>query len=92
MTTTDETTVSCPPSAVHDMTTTWTNGDGSLNVQPGDLIVWVSDFRFVLTIEPHPSETGVMVLLDDMPWPTFCRGDGLVAVRRYDTDEETPGD
>lgn len=87
MTTTSETPVSCPPSAEHDMITTWTNGDGSLNIQPGDLIVWVSDFRIVLTIEPHPSETGVMVLLDGMPWPTFCRGDGLVAVRRYDTDE-----
>jgi hypothetical protein len=84
---TTETPVSCPPSTVHDAITTWTSGDGSLNVQPGDLIVWVSDFRLVLTIEPHPSETGVMVLLDDMPWPTFCRGDGLVAVRRYDTGE-----
>jgi hypothetical protein len=86
MTTTTETPVPCPPSAVHDMITTWTNGDGSLNIQPGDLIVWVSDFRLVLTIEPHASETGVMVLLDESLWPTFCRGDGLVAVRRYDVE------
>ena len=77
----------CPPSAVHDMIVTWTSSDGSLNIHPGDLILWVSDFRVVLTIEPHASETGVMVLTDGMPWPTFCLGDGIVAVRRYDVSE-----
>ena len=39
MTTTTETPVSCPPSAVHDMTTEWVASDGSLNVGRGDLIV-----------------------------------------------------
>jgi len=88
MTTTSQARPACPPSAVHDMITTWTDSAGTLLVFPGDLIVWVSEFRLVLTIEPHPSETGVMVLLDGgMPWPTFCRGDGIVAVRRYDTRE-----
>lgn len=89
MTTTTGTPVTCPPSAVHDMITTWTNGDGSINVQPGDLIVWAGDFRLVLTIEPHRVVAGVMVLLDGgMPWPTFCRGDGVIAIRRYDTGED----
>ena len=32
MTTTTETPVSCPPSAVHDMITEWVASDGSLNV------------------------------------------------------------
>ena len=76
----------CPPSAVAETITCWTSAAGELLVFPGDLILWGSDFRLVLTIEPHGngSADGVMVLLDGgMPWPTYCRGDGLVAVRRY---------
>lgn len=79
----------CPPSDVVDLIVSWADGDGTPNVQPGDLIVWHGDFSLVLTIEPHPSGTGVMVLTDGgMPWPTYCRGDDLVAVRRYVTEED----
>ena len=73
----------CLPSAVAEKITHWTSAAGELLVFPGDLILWVNDLRLVLAIEPH-HDGGVMVLLDGgMPWPTYCRGDGLVAVRRY---------
>ena len=92
MTTTTDTSIKpgwrvpdCPPSAVVDMITCWTSAAGELLVFPGDLILWGSDFRLVLTIEPHGSGDGVMVLLDGMPWPALrgALADGRVAVRRY---------
>jgi hypothetical protein len=89
MTTTTETTVSCPPSAVHDMIVTWTDSAGKLLVFPGDLVLVGAALECVEAIayEP-PDDEAVRVNL--VGWDlTHCEPAGaLVAVRRYDTGQE----
>jgi hypothetical protein len=88
MTTTAETTVSCPPSAVHDMITTWTDSDGNLLVFPGDLVAVGRTLECVEAIAyDPPDDEAVRVTLEG--WDVVhCESPGnLVAVRRYDTDE-----
>lgn len=91
MTTTTGTPVTCPPSAVHDMITTWTDSAGGLLVFPGDLIVHAGRWETVTR-----AETGKLGNGDDVVhvgvagnWLPCCYPAGhLVAVRRYDTGED----
>lgn len=82
-TTTPETPVSCPPSAVHDMIVTWEE------VRTGDLVL---NFRGELDVAVVPSsrhdwcpEDRVSLCVGGQ-WFT-PRKDRLTAVRRYDVDE-----
>ena len=80
MTTTSETTVTCPPSAVHDMIVPWPE------VGEGDLVVIDGEFRLI---------TGLIIFAGEpLMWFDGSRsGAGVLpcgtyaAVRRYDTGE-----
>jgi hypothetical protein len=83
MTTATETPVSCPPSAVHDQILPWSE------VGEGDLVVWDGEFRLITRLISYCGEPllwfdGFVAGPGDIPVGTY------VAVRRYDTDEETP--
>ena len=83
-TTTTETTVTCPPSAVHDMIVEW--GDRE-HVAAGDLVVHEGQWAIVARIDPYDEFTPdcFAVMLEGgsrfRAW-----GDSLVAVRRYDAE------
>lgn len=90
MTTTTETPVSCPPSAVHDMITEWVASDGSLNVGLGDLIVHAGRWDTVTRVSTGKLGNGddVVHIHVASSWMPCCfPADHLVAVRRYDVDE-----
>jgi hypothetical protein len=91
--TTTETPVSCPPSAVHDMITTWTDGAGSLLVFPGDLVLVGTTLECVEAIAYEPPEDeAVRVELEGRGGLTHCESPGnLVAVCRYDTGDAAAG-
>ena len=90
MTSTTETTVTCPPSSVHDMIVTWTDSAGKLLVFPADLIVHEGKFA---TVEGITLAVGVLgrslarVRLTGRSCLVVVRTHELVAVRRYDTGE-----
>jgi hypothetical protein len=88
MTTTTETPLSCPPSAVHDMILTWTDSTGSLLVFPGDLVAVGRTLECVTAIAYEPPEDeAVRVELEGWDMQ-HCESPGnLVAVRRYDAGE-----
>jgi hypothetical protein len=89
MTTTTETTVTCPPSSVHDMITTCTDSAGKLLVFPGDLVLIGTQMECVEAIAYEPPEDEA-VRVDLEGWSvTHCvTASALVAVTRYDTGED----
>jgi hypothetical protein len=79
MTTTAETPVSCPPSAVHDQILPW------LEVAEGDLVVWDGEFRLITRLISYCGEP--------LMWFDGSKAGGgvvpcgtYVAVRRYDVE------
>lgn len=87
MTTTTGTPVTCPPSAVHDMITTWTDSAGNLLVFPGDLVLVGAALECVEAIAYEPPEDEAVRVELEGRGVTHCVSPGTpVAVRRYDTE------
>ena len=90
MTTTTETPVSCPPSAVHDMTTDVDRQRRLPERRPGDLIVHAGRWDTVTRVSTGKLGNGddVVHIHVASSWMPCCfPADHLVAVRRYDVDE-----
>jgi hypothetical protein len=79
MTTTTQTPLTCPPSAVHDMIVPWAE------VGAGDLVLSRGRLRLVVVVDNSRSHAPAFVLDDG---ETVWRDpDSLAAVRRYDVSE-----
>ena len=78
----------CPPSAVHDTITTWTDSTGKLLVHPGDLVLIGRQMETVEAIAYDPPEDEA-VRVDLEGWGvTHCEAaSNPVAVRRYVTGD-----
>ena len=86
MTTTTETPVSCPPSAVHDQIVPW------FEVYEGDLVVYDGQFHRLERMWPLCSDrlgaewVGIYLLREGVRFRTSVNSNDLTAVRRYDVD------
>jgi hypothetical protein len=78
----------CPPSAVADKILTWTDSEGELLVFPGDLVLDCGHFAIIHSISDAHWPTEQIVEFSDGRQICVTR-DSHVAVRRYDTGEET---
>jgi hypothetical protein len=79
---------SCRPSSVADMIVEWTNSDGTLNVEPGDLVLHAGRFEMVTSVERaewvgERGRDGVRVGMTGVMLHCSFPADSLVAVRRY---------
>ena len=80
-----------PPSEVRDMIIEWTDSDGNLNVEPGDLVLHAGRFVMVTSVEAaewigERGRDGVRVGLTGVMVKCSFPADSLVAVRRYITE------
>lgn len=74
---------------VVDLILEWTDKDGNLQVESGDLIVHYGSFEQLATVEIVADDpTFVRYTLAGLTGAEFVGVDELVAVRRYITTEE----
>jgi len=73
----------CPPSATADKIVTWAEPDGSLNVEPGDLVLVQHMERVEAIAYDPPADECVTVWFTGHPAPICMGARELVAVRRY---------
>jgi hypothetical protein len=81
----------CPPSATADAIVHWTNSDGSLNVQTGEVVLHGGQLETIAQIEYSPGDRDLWVRYvgDYNPWGSLSThvfdAAEQVAVRRYTT-------
>ena len=75
---------------VLDQIVSWTDKDGALQIEPGDLILHIREFEVIATVNRTPDPRHVRYTLESSPQQgRYALADGLVAVRRYvETTEE----
>lgn len=73
-----------------DQIVEWTDKDGTLQIEPGDMILHVREFEVIATISRTPDPRHVRYTLESSPRQNrYARVHDLVAVRRYiETSEE----
>jgi hypothetical protein len=75
---------------VVDQIVEWPRSDGTLNIEPGDLILHVRQFEVIATVARTPDPQHVRYTLESSRGQgRYARSDELVGVRRYvETTEE----
>lgn len=76
---------------VVDQIVEWTSPDGTLNIEPGDLILWNGALEQVATVEVRSEVYTVLFSFEGSGALRRAKVTDLVAVRRYtETSESSP--